>query len=282
MTAAAHLFDQHAEAEATGEPAPQPAPRTPFLYTRPGVWTVRVVTFVVLIGAWELYAADMPRALLAPPSEVAQAMYRQLFVDRTLPPAVLSSLLALISGFGVALLVGIPVGVAMGRSQRLEHLLDPYVMFFYAIPNVALVPLFVIWLGFDFELRIAYVFISSVFPIVINVMSGVKNVSIDLLECGESFCANERQKLRTIVLPSAIPYVMTGARQGLSHAWVGVIVAEMLATLTGMGGLILLYSNRFLTADMFVPIVSIMLLAVFFQVSLAKLQQWLMPWQSGR
>lgn len=266
--------------ETRGQAAAQP--KKPFLHRRSGVWTVRVLAFVLIVGGWEVYAADLPRALLAPPSEVAVAFYQQLFVDGSLRGALSSSLLSLVGGFGLALLFGIPLGVAMGRSRKLEHLVDPYVMFLYAIPNVALVPLFVIWLGFDFKLRLAYVVISSIFPIVINVMTGVKNVSVDLIECGQSFCANERQKLRTIVLPSAIPYIMTGARQGLSHAWVGVVVAEMLATLTGLGGLILTYGNRFRTADMLVPIVAIMLLAVFLQVGLARLQSGLTPWDRDR
>lgn len=260
----------------------QSAPRTtalPFLQRPAGVWTVRLVTFLVIIGAWELYAADLPRALLAPPSEVLDSFWQQVVVDRSLQGALASSLISLVGGFALSMAVGVPLGIAMGRSRKVEFTVDPYVVFLYATPNVALVPLFVIWLGFEFKLRLAYVFISSVFPVVINVMTGVKNVSPDLLECGHSFTANERQKLRAIVLPSIIPYIMTGARQALSHAWVGVIVAEMLATLTGMGGLILTYGNQFRTADMLVSIVVIAVLAVVLQMGLAWLQTRLTPWE---
>jgi NitT/TauT family transport system permease protein len=256
--------------------------RPSFLYRSSGVWTVRVATAVLIFGAWQLYARNMSRALNAPPSEIAVAAYHQVFTDHTIFTALASSLTALVLGYLIALALGLPIGVAMGRWRPVEHVLDPYVSFLYALPHVAFVPLMIIWLGFELKFRLAYVVFSAIFPVVVNTMTGVKNVSTELTDVGESFCANERQILRRIVLPAAAPYMVAGARQAFSAAWVGVIVAEVLSTQTGLGGLINKYGNFFKMADMFVPILFIMLIAVIIQITTDFLQVRLTPWNNPK
>ena len=250
-----------------------------WLYTSSGAWTVRIATLAILLTAWELYAAGLNRALLAPPSEVAAAFYQQAFVQGTLWGSLGDSLVTLVGGFALSMAIGVPVGIVMGRVRTVEHVVDPYVSFLYALPHVSLVPLLVIWLGFELKFRLAYVVVSAVFPVVINTMTGVKNVDPDLLDTGHAFCASERQKLRTIVLPSSAPYIFAGARQAFSSAWVGVVVSEMLATLTGMGGKILTYATQYRTADMLVPILIIMGVAIAIQAMSGYLQARLTPWQ---
>ncbi len=256
--------------------------RTPFLYQPLGVWTVRVLTAALLFGSWQLYAQHMSRALNAPPSEIAVAMYHQVFTDHAIWGPLGSSMTALALGYLIALALGIPLGIAMGRWRPFEHVLDPYVSFLYALPHVAFVPMMIIWFGFELKFRLAYVVFSAIFPVLVNTMTGVKNVSTELTEVGESFCASERQILRRIVLPDAAPYMVAGARQSFSSAWVGVIVAEVLSTQTGLGGLIEHYGNFFQMADMFVPILFIMLIAVAIQITTDFLQARLTPWNTTK
>lgn len=251
----------------------------PWLYTSTGVWTVRLVTLLGLLVVWELYASSLSRALLAPPSEIAAAFYEQAFVQRTIWGALGDSLITLFGGFTLSMAIGVPVGLLMGRARSIEHVADPYISFLYALPHVSLVPLLVIWLGFELKFRLAYVIVSAVFPVIINTLTGVKNVAPDLLDTGHSFCASERQKLWTIVVPSSMPYIFAGARQAFSSAWVGVVVAEMTATLTGVGGKILGYANQYRTADMLVSILIIMAVAVAIQSMSSQLQTRLAPWQ---
>lgn len=251
----------------------------PWLYTPAGIWTVRLVTLVGLLAVWQVYASGLSRALLAPPSEIAVAFYQQAFVQGTVWPALGDSLVTLFTGFALSMTLGVPVGILMGRVRTVEHVADPYVSFLYALPHASLVPLMVIWLGFEFKFRLAYVVVSAVFPVIINTMTGVKNVSPDLLDTGHAFCANERQKLWTIVLPSSAPYIFAGARQAFSSAWVGVVVSEMIATLTGVGGKILHYVNQFRTADMLVYILMIMCVAIAIQGLSSYLQGRVAPWQ---
>ena len=238
------------------------------------------MTAVLILGSWQLYATNLPRALAAPPSEIAQAMYNQ-FADHSIIGPLVSSLTALSLGFVIAMLLGLPIGIAMGYWRPVEYILDPYVSFLYALPHVAFVPLMIIWFGFDLKFRLVYIVFSAIFPVIINTMTGVKNVDPDLLDAGKSFCASQRQILRGIVLPAAAPYMVAGGRQAFSAAWVGVVVAEVLSTQTGLGGLITHYGNFFLTADMFVPILFIMIIAVIIQSVTEFLQVRLTPWANS-
>ena len=260
---------------------PPPPRRAPFLYRKSGMWTVRIVTLAMILGFWQWWAEGRQRAIAATPHEFANAVYRQLVTDHTFYGPLWSSLEAFILGVMISLLLGIPIGIAMGRWRSAEHTIDPYVSFLYALPHVAFVPIMIVWLGFQLEFRLAYVVLSAIFPVIINTMTGVKNVDEQLLDAGRSFCADEKLLVRTVVLPAASPYIVAGARQAMSAAWVGVVVAEVLSTQTGLGGLINHYSDYFLTADMYVPILGIMVIAVTIQAIAGYFQYRLTPWTNA-
>ena len=260
---------------------PPPPQRAPFLYRKSGMWTVRIVTLALILGFWQWWAEGRQRAIAATPHEFANAVYRQLVTDHTFYGPLWSSLEAFILGVMISLLLGIPIGIAMGRWRSAEHTIDPYVSFLYALPHVAFVPIMIVWLGFQLEFRLAYVVLSAIFPVIINTMTGVKNVDEQLLDAGRSFCADEKLLVRTVVLPAASPYIVAGARQAMSAAWVGVVVAEVLSTQTGLGGLINHYSDYFLTADMYVPILGIMVIAVTIQAVAGYFQNRLTPWTNA-
>jgi NitT/TauT family transport system permease protein len=272
------LAETAVTAEALKRP---PKPKKPFLYRRSGMWLVRVVTFLIILGIWQLWAQHKQKAIAATPKEFVHAVWHQLVTDGTFFGPLWSSMEAFVLGVGLSLLIGIPIGIAMGRWHSVEHTFDPYVSFLYAIPHVAFVPIMIVWLGFRLEFRLAYVVISAVFPVIINTMTGVKAVDEQLLDAGKSFCADEKTLVRTVILPSASPYIVAGGRQAMSAAWVGVVVAEVLSTQDGLGGLINKYSDSFLTADMYVPIVGIMVIAVTIQFFAGWLQRKLTPWTNA-
>ena len=253
-------------------------PRRGFLYTSTGVWTVRIVTFVSLIAVWQLYASGVSRALCAPPSAIFESIVELTITEGTLWGAVATSMGALIAGFGLAIVVGVIIGLVMGRFRAVEYVLDPYVSFLYALPSIALIPLLVIWFGIDASLRLALVFLAGVFPVIINTMAGVKNVDRELLDVGRVACASERQMVTTVVLPAALPFIFAGIRVALSQALVGVIVAEMTAIITGLGGMIIRFANFFQTANLFVPILAIMVVSVSLTTLMKVLERRLMPW----
>lgn len=259
--------------------AAEPSSRPGFLYRRSGIIITQVVTFVLLLAVWEWYASDKSIALIAPPSKIAEAAYRLVIVEQDLIFALGGSIWTMAIGMTLAIGLGVPLGILMGRSKTIENVLDPYVMFLYVLPSVAFVPVLVVMLGIDVKLRLALIFLSAVFPLMINTIAGVKNVDKELIDGGRSFCASELQIMRTIILPASVPFIFAGIRIGLSAAWVGAIVSEMTAIITGVGGLLLESASRFRTADVFVAIFGIMIVAVTIQVVTSAIEKRLTPWR---
>jgi NitT/TauT family transport system permease protein len=251
-----------------------------YLEKRWVAWIVRLITFMVFIGAWQLYSRGISQAVLPSPAEVGSALYHLMFVSGAIWSPLGSSCEVLLISFAIVLVIGIPIGVAVGRSRIVENVVDPYVSFLYALPHVAFVPLMVVWLGFGMELRIAYAVFSGIFAVIINTTSGVKSVDQELISVGRSFCATERQSLRTIIMPASSPFIVAGARQAFSMVWVGVVVAELLATESGIGGMITNFSNYFLTADMIVPVLFIMAISLVIVKFSTWLQPRLTPWSN--
>ena len=255
--------------------------RPRFLETTLGVWTVRALTFITIFGTWEIYGRGVSRALFAPISEVVQAIIELTFTEDVMVQAFLSTNVALVIGYLAAILIGLPVGLMMGRYRTFGLVLDPYVSFLYGIPRVALIPLLVIWFGIGAGLRVAIVLLSCIFPIIINTMQGVKEVDPELIDVGRVNCASERQIFRTIIIPASLPYIFTGLQVGLGQALIGVIVAEMTAIITGLGGLVLRYANFFETAKMFVPILYIATFSVLLTTLMRYLRKRFAPWEAS-
>jgi NitT/TauT family transport system permease protein len=140
----------------------------------------------------------------------------------------------------------------------------------------------IIFLGFDFPFRFAYVILSAIWPFIINTMAGVRAIDEDLIDAAKAYCANERQIMFRVIIPAVSPFMVAAGRQAFSVAWVGVIVSEITSTLVGIGGQIELFAIVYLTADMFVPIFFIMAVAVATQGLTAWAQKKLTPWQTKR
>jgi NitT/TauT family transport system permease protein len=213
---------------------------------------------------------------------VASATYHLTVVSHQIWGPLGTSLELLFAGFAVAVGLGIPLGLLMGRFRWFENITDPYVSFLYALPHVVFVPLIVVWLGFNFKFGLAYVTLSAIFPVIINTTQGVKSIDPAYIEAGRSLCASERTILRTIIIPGATPFMVVGARLAFSVSWIGVIVSEVLSSETGLGGLINQFSNNYQTANMFVPVLFIALISVtILQVS-SRYQGRLTPWVNAR
>ena len=245
-------------------------------------WFVRFAIVVAIITAWQYGSNRVSRAVLPSPHAVVTAVYELTFQTHAIIPPLLTSLELFATGFGLALAVGFPIGLFMGRYRPVELALNPYISFFYALPHVVFIPIMVIWLGFGFSFGVAYVVLSAVFPVIINTMQGVHSVAPELIDTGRSFCASERKILRTIVLPSTIPFVIAGARMAFSVAWVGVIVSEVLSSQTGLGGQITTYATEFRMAYMYVPILFIIAISVTIVGLSNRLFPLLTPWANNQ
>lgn len=257
----------------------EPSSKPGFLYRRSGILITQIATLILILLVWEWYAADKSIALIAPPSKIAESAYKLVITNQDLLVALAGSIGTMAVGMSLAIGIGIPLGILMGRSKTAESVLDPYVMFLYVLPSVAFIPVLVVIMGIDVKLRLAMIFLSAVFPLMINTIAGVKNVDSELVDCGRSYCASELQIMRTIILPASVPFIFAGIRIGFSAAWVGAIVAEMTAIITGVGGLLLESASRFKTADVFVAIFGIMIVAVAIQVVTSFIENRLTPWR---
>lgn len=260
----------------TGRPAVSIRPRPPF-HRRHRAGLITAASILVVLAFWEITGRRMNPIFASYPSAIVRKFGVQTR-SGLLPAALLDSFQPLLLGFCVAALIGIPVGLLVGRYRSADAALGVYVTAGYAMPLVALIPLFMLWFGLGFTVKVAIVVVMTVFPIVINTRAGVRAVPRSLTEVGKSFMASEPAIMRKIILPATVPHIMTGLRLGIGRAVIAIVIAEFFTAIGGLGGQIILAGQRFDTAGLFVPVTVLMVLGV----GLTRLVGWLetkvAPW----
>jgi ABC-type nitrate/sulfonate/bicarbonate transport system permease component len=241
---------------------------------------VRMVSLAAVLSLWEFYGRRVNPILFTYPSAVARA-FVELVASGELWSYMQQSLVVLAYASFFAVVVGVVLGVAMGRFAIFEWAADIYINALYSMPMVAVVPLIVLWFGFKIPAKVIIVFAFMVFPVLLNTFEGVKNVDRNLQEVARSFCSSEAQLWRHLIIPSAIPFIVAGVRLAIGRGLVGMIVAEFYTSVTGLGYMIVRYANALETDKLFVPIVVVMLLGV----GLMGLAKWIegriAPWRTA-
>ena len=209
-----------------------------------------VFPFMVVGGIWEIvaWAGVFPHRLFPTLEEVAQT-----FVDLTfsgvLPHHAVETVLRLLAGFALAGVFGVTVGVLMGRSRRAEDILLPLVSICAPIPGLAYAPLFLLWFGLGDMSAVLLVGFVSAFPVIFNSWTGVKAVKEIWVRSAQSMGADNRRLFRYVILPGALPYILTGLRLGLAQAWRILVAVEMLAAVPWGLGWMIFGSRKFLNTD---------------------------------
>lgn len=206
--------------------------------------------FMVVGGIWEIvaWAGVFPHRLFPTLEEVALS-FVQLTASGILPHHAIETLLRLLSGFALAAVIGVGVGVLMGRSRRAEDILLPLVSICAPIPGLAYAPLFLLWFGLgDVSVVLLVGFVSS-FPVMFNSWTGVKAVKEIWLRSAQSMGANDRKLFSHVILPGALPYILTGLRLGLAQAWRILVAVEMLAAVPWGLGWLIFGAREFLNTD---------------------------------
>jgi NitT/TauT family transport system permease protein len=221
----------------------------------------------------------MDTTLIPPLSKIASAWLRLLMNGKLLENLAMS-LWTLVAGFLLAVALGIIIGVLMGRFRQVEHFLDLYINALMSAPMTAFVPLLIMWFGLGVESRIAVVFLFAFFVIVINTMTGVKEVDRIFVEMARSFGAKELEVFFKVVLPAAMPAIMAGISIGMGRAVKGMVTAEMLLTLTGIGGMIMQYGSAFATDALFAVILTILIVAMIAMKLVKILDRRLTGWKA--
>lgn len=273
---------------AAGGPLPavlreRPAPREPRLRavwnsSKEALATVVNVGIFFVVWQWAVASGAIPAIFLPLPTDVVVATgdfarSGQLWSHASY------SLQNFVVGFAAAALAGIPLGLLMGASRWVSTILGPYVWSLYATPRIALVPLFILWLGFGAESKVLIIFLSGVMPILISSMDGVKTVDQSLLKAARVFGASRWQLYRRVILPFTVPFIMTGLRQGVGRALIGLLVSEMLGSSRGVGYVIARAGQQMDAPTMF----SMLMIVVAFSVSMVYLmgvlERKVAPWR---
>ena len=225
---------------------------------------------------WEIVGRLSGDSLFAPFSEVL-AQYVQMLREGQMLSELASSLRQMLVGYGLACVVGLPLGVAMGRSRLVDALLHPWLSMFVVTAVAALVPLFVLILGTGFWFRAMIVFFASVWYVMLTVYHGARGIEPRFLNVGRAFGAGRLQRFWKIILPALYPYITTALRIGLTHAIRAMVVAEMFIIL-GYGGLIYRAGYSPTTAPLLALLMTLMLLGVAANAVLRRVARALAPW----
>ena len=241
---------------------------------------IGTLSVVLALTVWQLVAnARIWSVLFLPgPWDVAQA-FVQLFQSDDIWLDIATSGEELAIGYGMAIVIGLVIGLLMGWYTRFQYALDPFVNFFYSTPRIVFIPIFILWLGIELQPKIAVIFLGAVFPIIINTMAGVRNTEAALLRVARSFGASDALTFRRVVLPGSVPFILTGFRLGIGHALTGLVVAEYIAAKHGVGQIIAIASQTFQTPKAFAGVVLIACTGMLLTTVLHRIENRFQSWR---
>ena len=215
-----------------------------------GLIVRNIFPFAVVGGIWEIVARAgiFPRRLFPTLEDVASS-FVHLTISGILPHHAIDTIIRLLSGFALAGIFGVTIGVLMARSRRAEDIFLPLVSICAPIPGLAYAPLFLLWFGLGNLSSVLLVGFVSAFPIIFNSWTGVKAVKEIWIRSAQSMGADDRRLFRHVILPGALPYILTGMRLGLAQAWRILVAVEMLAAVPWGLGWMIFGARKFLNTD---------------------------------
>src|SRR5262245_35341880 len=252
---------------------------------------------VLFLVAWEgfergwwaqalqpLLGASAARFQLKPifissPTLVAQAAWRMFFVTGEAWRDLAWSGLGYTLGLALAIVVGVPLGLAAGWYRRLSYAVEPLLAAFNATPQVAFLPLIVIWVGTGLPARILIIFLLAVLPIAINAHAAVRTTDPRLVKVAASFSASDWRLFRTVVLPSALPFLLAGLRLAVGRGMIGVVVGEIYGSAAGIGAMISQAGARFQTDKVFVGVLTIVAVGVILVEIVQRIERRVEAWR---
>ena len=239
-----------------------------------------VVSIVGMLALWQFTAIYLvSNQLFFVPLSAVLARARELWSTGELQTHIWVSAVEFAAGFALASIVGITVGVLMAGSKIVRDLFDPWMSMLYATPVIALGPLFILWLGIGISSKIAIIFLTAVFPIVISTQVGLSTTDRGLIEVARAFGAGMSQIYRKVRIPSALPFIIGGLRISVARALVGMVVAELFGARAGLGFLIFNATSSFDTAGLFVAVIILAVSGVILVELLKWIERRLAPWR---
>ncbi|MBO9195056.1 ABC transporter permease subunit [Rhizobium sp. 16-449-1b] len=245
---------------------------------------ISIATALVLLAAWWLAAklALVPHLFLPTPQEVwtqVGAIYNDGYAGASLYEHVSASLFRIVTAAAIATVVGIPIGLLMGLNRWVKGVLDMPIEFYWPLPPLAYLPLMIIWLGIGETSKVTLLVLAMFAPICLSAQAGVRSLPIERVNAARSLGARPFQILVSIVLPSALPEILTGLRIALGIGWGTLVAAELIASTRGIGYMIMSASQFLATDVVFVGIGIIAACAFSFSAAIRILEAVLVPWK---
>jgi NitT/TauT family transport system permease protein len=241
---------------------------------------ISTASVIVVLAAWQLCASQgvVDQKLTSSPWGVVQSA-RFLIDSGQLGSEVASSAKLFGVGLGLAIVIGALGGVLIGWWRLVAAVFEPWIAILYAMPLIALLPLILVWFGIGFTAEVVMVVLISVFPVLVSVMTGTRNADQELVRLARSFCGSELAIIRTVLLPSLIPYFVSGVRLAIGSALVGVVVSEYFLGNGGIGGLIVTAGENLQSGEVFVGITILALSAIVMTGLLRRAERHFSQWR---
>ena len=241
---------------------------------------VSVVSILCLLAVWELICQSgvISSLFLPAPTAIISALL-QMIADGEIGVSLAASLYRILAGFFIGSLVGLTVGLVTGTSALMDKIGTPIVNAIYPIPKIALLPLFILWLGIGELSKVTIIALGVFFPVAMNTYSGVKNVDTLLLKVAASFNASWWMTMKSVVLPNALPMIFAGLRLAAGTSLLLLVAAEMIAAQVGIGALILHYGDLMITDRLMAGVIVLSLLGLVFNLILQFLERKAIPWK---
>ncbi len=262
---------------------PPGASRAPF---REASWlrrhepaAITVASLAAFLLLWQAVAMSgrLGPSMFAGPEPVFTALWG-LVRSGELAEHLAATASVFLSGFALAAITGILLGLLLGTNEDAEAVLGPYLMALYAAPRVAFISLLLVWMGVGMGSKIALVFLSAFFPIALNTLTGARNVDRVLLRTARAFGADHRDVFLKVVLPYSVPYILAGLRLGVGRGLIGAFVAEMFGANAGLGYLIVRAGNEFKAATLLAGVLVLAACSILLTEGLHWLGQRVAPW----
>lgn len=243
-------------------------------------WITGCISVAIVIGLWEfLSATGRVNALLLPtPVAVFQAAV-MMTQNGTLPIDTAVSLGRVLVGFLAALVIAVPLGVLMGLSRVVYDAINPLIEVVRPVPPIAIIPIAMLWFGIGESSKIFLIAYGAFFPILLNTIAGFRAIDPVHIRAVQSLGATRWQVIRHVVMLSAFPYIVVGARLGMAMGFIVLVAAELIAADAGLGFLIQDARQHFMTDQIFVGIIAIGIVGLILNQSLLVLEQRIVPWR---
>ena len=257
--------------------APRATPYTGRLRRLTGHWGPAALIVLGLLGIWESYVRlwAVPKWLLPAPSVIAMTLIvsRALLLDHTLV-----TLLEVVVGFGLSLLCGVLLACGIATSQTLERALYPFVIASQMVPIIVIAPLLLIWVGYGLTPKIIVVALTAFFPIVVNMVDGLKSADPDAVNLLRTMGASRWQIFVKVQVPTSLPFLFSGLRVAMAVSVIGAVIGEWVGSSQGLGYLMIRSKPQFLTERVFAAIVMLSVMGVALFVLVGIIEQLVIPW----